>query len=67
MGYEMTKTTPLKAIKLKCRECSGNVKEVELCCVPECPLYAFRTGRKVKWGISGPSDKIAEKSATFPL
>ena len=37
--------SPLKAIRKNCLDCSGNSsKEVELCVIPECPLYPFRFG-----------------------
>lgn len=40
------KTTPLKAIRQKCLECSnGSDKEVRLCTVYDCPLYPYRMGR----------------------
>lgn len=38
--------TPLKAIRLKCIDCSGYSKvEVRNCVIPECPLYQFRFGK----------------------
>lgn len=41
-----TMRTPLKAIRAKCLDCSGGqVKEVRLCPIKSCPLYAFRLGR----------------------
>jgi len=40
------KTTPLKAIRQKCLDCScGSDKEVRLCTVYDCPLYPYRMGR----------------------
>ncbi len=40
------KTTPLKAIRLKCLDCCCNSsKEVSLCIIPECPLFQFRYGK----------------------
>lgn len=37
---------PVKAIRLKCLDCSGGSREeVKLCVIPECPLYPFRLGR----------------------
>jgi hypothetical protein len=39
------KLTPLKAIRLKCLDCSGDSKkEVELCPVENCPQWPFRFG-----------------------
>ena len=36
---------PLKAIRLKCMDCSNQqYKEVELCPCTDCPLYPFRFG-----------------------
>ena len=36
---------PLKAIRTKCLECSGNQpKEVRLCTCIDCPLYLYRMG-----------------------
>ena len=38
--------TPLKAIRLKCLDCSGDsADEVRKCVIPHCPLYPFRLGR----------------------
>jgi len=39
--------TALKAIRLKCMECScDNAAEVKLCPVISCPLWPYRSGRK---------------------
>jgi hypothetical protein len=49
MGKEkkMKRLTPLKAIRAKCMECSNmKYKEVELCPCDDCPLYAYRFGRR---------------------
>ena len=41
--------TPLKAIRLKCLECSaGSIKEVRLCPVRNCELYQYRMGHNPK-------------------
>ena len=38
--------TPLKAITLKCLDCScGSADEVRKCPVKDCPLYYFRSGK----------------------
>lgn len=38
--------TPLKAIRLKCLDCSGDsAEEVKKCVIPHCPLYPFRLGK----------------------
>ena len=37
---------PVKAIRLKCRDCTNNqVTEIDGCAVKTCPLYPFRYGR----------------------
>lgn len=42
----MTKISPLKAIRLKCLDCSaGQPKEVKLCRAIDCSLYPFRMGK----------------------
>ena len=42
----MKKLTPLKAIRLKCLDCScDSIKEVNLCWDKKCPLYDFRHGK----------------------
>lgn len=38
-------TSPIKAIREKCLECSGSRNEVKECNVPGCALYAFRLGK----------------------
>lgn len=41
----MKSTTPLKAIRKKCIDCSGGSKsEVKLCENIDCPLFPFRMG-----------------------
>ena len=38
-------TNPLRAIKLKCLDCSTyNTNEIKECPVKECPLFPFRNG-----------------------
>lgn len=42
----MTPKSPLKAIRAKCIDCSGdNRAEVERCEITTCPLWMFRRGR----------------------
>lgn len=37
--------TPMKAIRAKCLDCSGDsANEVKLCPITWCPLYPFRDG-----------------------
>lgn len=43
----MAKLTPMLAIRKKCLECScGQIKEVRMCQVKKCPLYAYRSGHR---------------------
>jgi hypothetical protein len=42
----MKKLSPLKAIRLKCLDCSGDsANEVKLCPCRDCELYPFRFGK----------------------
>ena len=37
--------TPLRAIRLKCLDCScGSAQEVRECPIKQCPLYYYRSG-----------------------
>ena len=56
----MNNTTPLKAIKQWCFECSGRTyKEVRLCPNTHCPLYCYRFGKNPKMkGRSGGNPEI---------
>lgn len=38
-------TTPLKAIREKCLDCSFNASEVKQCPVTDCALWPFRFGK----------------------
>lgn len=41
-----SRLTPVRAIRLKCLDCSANqIKEVKECPVSECALYLFRMGK----------------------
>ena len=41
--------TPLKAIRLRCLDCSGNsAAEVRDCGIPSCALYPYRLGKRPK-------------------
>lgn len=43
---ETSRTNPVKAIRLKCIDCSGgHIREVERCPVKDCALYPFRHGK----------------------
>ncbi len=40
------KLTPMRAIRLKCLDCSaGSAKEIRLCPIPDCELYIYRMGK----------------------
>lgn len=42
----MKKLTPIRAIRHKCRECTGNQYSlIRKCERSDCPLYRFRLGR----------------------
>ncbi len=44
-GFPKT-TSPLRAIRLKCLDCTcGSQKEVEACPIVKCPLHPFRAGK----------------------
>lgn len=52
MDFSDIKLTPLKAIKLKCKECCGyNSREAKKCNIKTCPLNQFITKRN-KYNIS---------------
>ena len=41
-----SRRNPVKAIRLKCLDCSGgSASEVDKCALPHCALYPFRFGR----------------------
>lgn len=49
MGHRAKGTTPSKAIKLYCYECSGeNMAERRECPVKKCPLWRYKTGKEDK-------------------
>lgn len=52
--------TPLKAIRLKCLECSaGNVTVVKNCIIKDCYLFPYRFGTNPKRkGVSGGLDNF---------
>ena len=60
----MRKITPLKAIRLKCLDCTCNQPlEVRLCTAENCPLYAFRTGHRPQKGNYTSTESYNEKTA----
>jgi hypothetical protein len=43
---KMRKLTSIKAIRVKCLDCSGfQPSEVRNCGIPECPLFPYRMGK----------------------
>jgi len=52
----MANPTPLKAIRLKCLDCSNNQPlEIKECPIKECPLYRYRLGKNPsRKGIGNP-------------
>jgi hypothetical protein len=45
----MAQPTPLRAIRLKCLDCSNNQPlEVKNCTITDCPLYYYRLGKNPK-------------------
>lgn len=58
------KLTPLKAIRVKCRECCNwSLREVRLCTCTKCPLYPYRMGHRPKDEDLPTEEMNAEKSA----
>lgn len=48
-GKDMTKITPMRAIRAKCLECcAGQTTEVRLCTLKNCPLHPYRMGHRPK-------------------
>jgi len=46
--------TPVKAIRIKCLECSGKAKSIRLCANKSCPLFPYRFGTNpTRKGIGG--------------
>lgn len=63
----MKQRTPMKAIRAKCVECSGdNLAEVRMCEIDDCALWPYRMGRRPGTVRKGGSGIRIEKSATFP-
>jgi hypothetical protein len=60
----MKATTPLKAIRAKCLDCSGGQpSEVRECPMPDCPLHTYRMGMDPnRKGIGGDIAKDALSS-----
>ena len=52
--------TPLKAIKYRCRDCSGGSKvDVRACSYADCPLHPFRLGKNPNRMMSAEQRLIA--------
>lgn len=59
--------TPMKAIREKCLDCMcGSYQEVRLCPCQNCPLYAYRFGKRPKEGSYTPSGTSAENTPPSP-
>ena len=65
----MKMSTPLKAIRAKCLDCSADQpKEVRLCPITDCPLYPFRMGHNPnRKGIGGKPKLKTEFSGEISL
>jgi len=62
----MNNLTPIKAIRAKCLECSGNQpSEVRDCLIPECALFNYRLGKNPnRKGIGGNKKMAGQENAT---
>jgi hypothetical protein len=60
--------SPLKSIRKKCLDCSGDSrKEVKECPILDCPLYPYRFGKNPKRKGIGRKDNLnATKSVKTP-
>jgi hypothetical protein len=59
------KLTPLRAIRLKCLDCSGmSAKEVRLCPIQRCPLFEYRFGKNPRRAGQGNVQNLRRKTAT---
>jgi hypothetical protein len=57
---------PVKAIRAKCLECGGSMKEVRLCPAETCPLYPYRMGRNPnRAGIGGGVANLKGRETKF--
>lgn len=53
--------TPLRAIRTKCLDCSGNFyKSVKECPITKCPLYPYRMGKRAQRNNSSGKDDTTE-------
>lgn len=58
--------TPIKAIRAKCLECSGNQpSEVRACLIFECALFNYRLGKNPnRKGIGGSKRPLEQDNST---
>lgn len=62
---ETSNPNPVKAIRLKCLDCSGgSSNEVDKCPVKQCPIWPFRYGRNPFRTRRELSDEERERIAT---
>ena len=48
-GMFKMKLTPMKAIRKKCLDCCcGQIVDVRLCTIKDCPLHCYRMGHRPK-------------------
>ena len=61
---EGKRISPLKAIRLKCLDCScGSSNEVKLCPITACPLFPYRSGKNPNRAGIGNHGAVAPNSA----
>ncbi|MBU1134510.1 MAG: hypothetical protein KJ569_06330 [Candidatus Omnitrophica bacterium] len=60
------KITPIKAVRLKCLDCSaGQPKEIKLCSIEDCALFPYRFGKNPnRKGIGNSKGVFCKKSPT---
>ena len=57
---------PLRAIRVKCLDCSGGqIKEVRECQCPACTLYPYRMGKRPKTHERHEAKKNATADGSF--
>ena len=60
--------TPLKAIRLKCRDCQNNsLKSVRCCKSNDCPLFFFRMGKNPNRSGIGHKDGVFKRKLPTQL
>jgi hypothetical protein len=59
----MCRTTPLKAIRSKCIDCTNNSRlEIRECPITDCPIYPYRFGKNpARSGIGQRNGLIGQK------